>query len=383
LSELELYTRIVVLIERKQVIRPMVAAALLSLCCGVSVAQSTGVGPEVRRAAQLGADHTGVLTQYIRENSTNLAAENPDQIRRNRTALLEPLADVQASPAFRLKYSELLMPVIGPLATNTSDIVVINALVLAGDLATAQSTELLKSAAASEKPAIRYQAAFGMRRTFEALATMPTMTMRGDQVEDAVKSIAGRIGNESDALVLDGLVSAAIQATNIPSLRSSALTSLSSAVGARAKATNTDSAALAPVMLRAGVGVRDALANTTTGQLASDAVKSAAELGGHLIAFCVKSVENKSIPMVQRGQSDYAGRETFAQIAMTAENIVLLAASLQGASGVEGKQIGEKLKAGTANGDAAFVVDAQGIVGAAGMLSKPPFAFAPGTFIQK
>jgi hypothetical protein len=380
-----LNTRIVVLIERMHAYRSLLTVALLAFAgsfCFPALGQSTGITPELRRIAQLSTDQAAVVQQYVRENSANLSSDNPDLIRRNRAALLEPLADEQTSPAFRLKYSELLMPLIGPLATNKSEIVVINALVIAGDLATAQSTDVLKAAASADKPAVRYQAAYGLRRTFEALAAMPTLTMRPDQAEDAVKAIAARLGTERDTLVLDGLVHAGLAACNITSLRSPALINLSNAVSGLAK--SADAAAsptLAPVLLRAGLGTRDVLSQSLSAQVSADAVKAAAELGGHLIAYCIKAAQTQGIPLAQRGQSEYATRETFAQLATTAENIVLFALTSRGAGSVQAKQLGEKLKAGTASGDVAFVEDALTVVGSTGMLSKAPFSFAPGTFI--
>ncbi len=374
------------MIERMHAYRSVLTAALLAFAgsiCTPALAQSTGIGPEVRRVAQLSAEHATLLQQFVRENSGNLSSDNPDLIRRNRAALLEPLADEQASPAFRLKYSEILMPLISPLATNKAEIVVINALVIAGDLATAQSTDLLKTATSADKPAVRYQAAYGLRRTFEALATMPTLTMRPDQAEDAINTLSTRMGTERDALVLDGLIHAGVAAYNVTSLRNAALISIGNSVSGLAKAhEGISTAALAPVLLRAGLGVRDTLSQTGPTQLSPDAVKASTELGGHIIAFCVKTVEAREIPMVQRGQNEYATRETFAQLATTAENIVLFAMTIRGAGSVQAKSIGEKLKAGTTATDAAFAEDARSIVGSAGLLSKPPFSFPPTTFVK-
>ena len=190
--------------------------AACTLVCALS-AQAQDLAQEVRRAAQLAPDQATAVTNYVKDHSANLASNDPQQIRRDRAALLSPLADEQATPAFRIRYSEALAPIIKPLAENASDIVAINALVLAGDLATAAGAEILTKAAGSTKPAIRYQAVYGLRRTFEALGTMLSPTMRTDQIEDLVKLIGRRLSEETDALVIDGLVLASVEAMRITS----------------------------------------------------------------------------------------------------------------------------------------------------------------------
>ena len=368
------------------VLRSCVFAAALAISAGLvpSALAQADITPDVRRSAQLSTDQTALVQRFVKDNSGGLGSDNPQSVRRNRVALLEQLADPQASPAFRVEFSKALVPLLRPMLSSGADMAIINALVLAGDLATGDSVALLRDALKSPKPAIRYQAAFGMRRTFEALAAMATPTMRNDQSEEIVRELATRISAEEDALVVDGLIYAGIEAARVLTLRSFALARIAGAVATKVKALTggAGSEQLSGALLRASVGVRDALSSTQAGQTSPEAVKAAAELGGRLIAYCVRGVESKSLPMAQKGEVDYVIRELYAQLATTAETIVLLAATLQGATPPESRKIGEKLKASTTISDASFGEDARLLVGRTGLLSKAPFSFDPGTFLD-
>lgn len=348
-------------------------------------AQGEGLPTDIRRAPQLTAAQEQAVQSYVKEHVANLASDNPQFIKRDRTALLEPLADAEASPKFRFTYAEALIPTLETLAGNANEMVVINAMVLAGDLATAQGVNYLTKGLTAAKPAVRYQAAFGMRRTFEALAAMPSPTINDEQRAAAIEAIAGRIKDEADAVVLDGLVYAALEATKAPATRNVALVQLGRAMSAKVRSVGGKAVAdsMAQVMLRAGAGLRDSLAATQAGQASDDAVMATAEAAGAMIAYCVKAVESKSLPAAGQGGTTPA-REVHAQLATTCENVVLLGATLKkGASVPESRKIGDKIRAGTAESDQAFAQDARGLVGGDGLLSKPPFGFAPGSFLDK
>ncbi len=364
----------------------LLGSLFLAALPSAALAQGENIGPDIRHGAQLSADQVATVTKFIASHSANLGgAENPQAIKRDRTALLEPLADSQASPAFRLKYSETLIPILTPLAKAEADVVVINSLVIAGDLATAQAVDLLAAGIKSTKPAIRFQAAYGLRRTFEALGLMATPTMRPDQAEEAIKLLAKSIESEADPIVTDGLVYALVQATQTTSLRNPAIAQLSAALSAKSKslAGKAASGQLAQALLRGGAGVRDALGAAHAGEIPADTIKAAAELGGSFIAYCVKAIESKTLPMADKGRPEAMLRETHAQLATTAENVVLLALTLQGGKAPEARKIGDRLKGSTTSGDASFGEDARAIIGATGLLTKEPFRFAPTTFLDK
>jgi hypothetical protein len=209
--------------------------------------------------------------------------------------------------------------------------------------------------------------------------------MRPDQAEEAIKLLAKSVDTEADPFVTDGLVYAMVQATQTTSLRNPALSHLSGAISAKCKslAGKAAPALLSQALLRGGAGVRDALSAAHSGEIPADTIKAAAELGGSLIAYCVKAIESKTLPMADKGRPEATLRETHSQLATTAENIVLLSLTLQGSKAPEARRIGDRLKGSTTSGDAAFGEDARAIVGAAGLLTKEPFRFAPNAFLDK
>lgn len=357
------------------------AAATALLLAAPAHAQGDGLPTDIRRAPQLTAAQEQAVQAFVSEHVKNLASDNPQFIKRDRTALLEPLADLEASPKFRFTYAEALLPTLETLAGNANELVVINAMVIAGDLATAQGVGYLTKGLAATKPAVRYQAAFGLRRTFEALAAMPSPTVNDEQRTSAIESIAGRIKDEADPVVLDGLVFAALEATKAPATRNAAMTQLGRVMGVKTRTLGGKAApdTVAQVLLRAGAGLRDSLASVQSGQVSDDALMASADAAGAMIAYCARAVEANSLPAAQA-----AAREIHAQLATTCENVLLLVATLKpGAAAPESRKIGDKIRAGTAESDQAFVKDAVALVGRQGLLSKPPFGFAADSFLDK
>ena len=357
------------------------AAATALLLAAPAHAQGDSLPTDIRRAPQLTAAQEQAVQAFVSEHVKNLASDNPQFIKRDRTALLEPLADLEASPKFRFTYAEALLPTLETLAGNANELVVINAMVIAGDLATAQGVGYLTKGLAATKPAVRYQAAFGLRRTFEALAAMPSPTVNDEQRTSAIESIAGRIKDEADPVVLDGLVFAALEATKAPATRNAAMTQLGRVMGVKTRTLGGKAApdTVAQVLLRAGAGLRDSLASVQSGQVSDDALMASADAAGAMIAYCARAVEANSLPAAQA-----AAREIHAQLATTCENVLLLVATLKpGAAAPESRKIGDKIRAGTAESDQAFVKDAVALVGRQGLLSKPPFGFAADSFLDK
>lgn len=357
-----------------------IAATAAVALPAAALAQTEELGSDLRRAPQLTSAQVDSVVKFVNDHSTNLSSDNPQKIKRDRTALLEPLADAQASPAFRLRFSEAIAGQLGTLASSENEIVVINSMVIAGDLATAQGVELLTKGLTSAKPAVRYQAAFGFRRTFEALTSMSTPTMRPDQAESAIRAVSEAIGKESDGLVVDGLVFASVEATKSAALRNAALTHLNTAVSSRSRslASKADSEQISQAFLRAAAGARDALAAAQQGQVSPEALKASAEMAGNLIAYCVRAIESKSLPLREK-----AARELHSQLATTCENVLLLSVTLHGDKAPDARHIGEKLKSGSTAGDAAFGEDARALIGNGGLLSKDPFKFKADAFLTK
>lgn len=361
--------------------RPLKAWALFAaLVCAFSFAaparaQGDQLEPSLLRSPQLTPDQKKRVEAYVSAHSKQLSGK-AEGISKDRAALLEPLRGTGAATPFRLEYSGLLVdPVLMPLLASENELVVVNAVVIAGDLATQRSVDLLKEAASSAKPAVRYEASYGLRRTFEALSSMEAPSIQSDQVDAAIDFIGGRIGKEGDAIVVDGLVRAALEAAKLPRHRSRALSVLSKEVSARCRALSPADApdALLQSMLRAGIGARDTLAGPR-GQIDVATLSSVAKLGGQLVALAVRAVELRA---TQSGGVDR--RDRLADIAGAGETLALLALNLQGSRPPETKRFDESIK----TAEAQFLVDAKDFLGARGPLVGEPFKIPAAEFPLK
>lgn len=353
-------------------------ANLIALVCAVggadpAFAQTGKLGPDILQAPLLSPDQKTQVASFVSANSRNLSGK-AEAIKKDRTALLEPLLGTQAATPFRLEYSARLDPILTPLAEHENELIAVNALVIAAELATQRMVDILKASSASTKPSVRYQSAYGLRRTFEALQNMPSPTIQPGQIELAIDFIGTRLNAENDPLVIDGLVRAALEGAKLPNQRSRALAVIGRECAALSKALPpaTVPDAMLDAMLRAGAGVRDLVSDSETGQIDSPTLEQAAKLGGQLVALAVRAAESRAI--TEKGR-----RELFAQIAGVGESVVLLAATRKDGKDRQSKRFGEDFR----TSEARFLVNAKDLLGAGGPLAGDPFKLPPGEFPLK
>ena len=363
-----------------------VPALLLSLALfaplAPAFAQTDRLPEEVVTTIVLNDSQKQAIADFTTAHIARLSAQEPQTVAKARAAIIEPLGNARVSAATRLEMSRVLADRVGQLASDPREIVAINAIVIAGELATAPATQVLVSALNDQRPAVRYQAAYGLGRTFESIRTSAA-AIRADRVVSLLDTLQSRLASETDGLVVDALVRAIIDAGRIDKqdfsqVSAAAVTSLSKGMAASIKRQGNAVAqgALIDAYIRAGSGIRDILASQ---RLPDPAVKSAAELGADLIAHAVRVVEQKALPTQDPGV-----RARYARLAAVGETVVLFVGNrLDPTLGFSSRQIGEKLQQGTTGGDAAFAIDARGIGGANGLGTKPPFSFPGNRFLER
>jgi hypothetical protein len=259
--------------------------------------------------------------------------------------------------------------------------VVINGLIIAGDLATDRALAVIESKAGAKEPAVRFQVGYALQRTFKAAQNSARAATVG-VLDRAVKGLEQRIGQEKDANVADALIRAGIEAAGVPELTGDAVGAVARGTIQAAKGLNNPGSVKdAEALLRAAVGVRDVLAQRGNG-LNAQAAKDAAEMAGALGARVARMVQKKELPA---GTSTV--RSTYSQVVSAAQTVVQLAGQALGnpdvqIKGVNGQpvQLNESLNQGNASGDAKFAEDAQLLIGPGGVLSKPPFEIPPEKF---
>lgn len=330
--------------------------------------------------------------QQVRDFAGPLAAgiksNDPKQIQAARAAILEPMGNAGVSVQFRLEMTRALYDALRDVvsadansAGQASSIGALNSTIVAGELATEQASTLLTDAIKSKKADLRYQAAMGIRRTFEAMQTTAP-AVGAQRAQDLVREIDRRIREENDPLVLDALIRAGLAAAELTDaqfreVRSRGIEIVSLGAGAQLKQRQADplDAAAADAMIRAGTGVRDALVNRAPGVAVNElAAKAVAELGGHLIAHSAKVVEARKL------RDDPELRERYAQISQLGETLVLTSAQAMNNAQVTGKGLGPTLRQGTNQTDAKFALDARELTET---LTRAPFNLPRDAFFQK
>ncbi|MFZ4573440.1 MAG: hypothetical protein ACOYN0_03520 [Phycisphaerales bacterium] len=360
------------------------------LACAAALAAASAVGgpafaqcipAEVVERISLTAEDEQKLAECVAANSAHLGDSKPELVRADRTALLQPLENKKASASFRVKYAKALLPVITPLAGNSNDIVACNALIIAGDLATDSAADLVKRHTDGPVSSVRYQAAYAARRTFETM-TVGSPAITPTKGSELLTVIEGRLGSETDALVVDALIRAALEAAKVDELRNQAISTVSKGVQ-RLVAAGVGGEGIPQAMLESCVvactGVRAIIALPNV-SVSREATLAAGGLGGDLLSGVSVAVSRQRLTLTGNDPA----REVHAQAALAGETLVLLVAKKLDASFAAGpKEAGKSLREGTTEGDAKFLVGAADIIGPRGILLQKPFDFAANRFPTK
>ncbi|MGD9689214.1 MAG: HEAT repeat domain-containing protein [Phycisphaerales bacterium] len=194
-------------------------------------------------------------------------SQGPLEIKRSRETLLKYLIDPKViSGDFRREYALWLLPSLQQLVKDKSDLKAVNALQIAGELATQSIVDLLLGSLKDERVSVRFAAASAIGRMFDAVrlyepAVVPAKLM------DVVRELAQLVRTEKDPRVLDALVLAFESALKVPAdqvndatFRPSLSTATAKAIGARAKVLPDEPAAdrVLAVLLRGVTAMRNA-----------------------------------------------------------------------------------------------------------------------------
>jgi HEAT repeat protein len=133
---------------------------------------SVGIDREVIAAIQLNDAQKAAVNKLVEDHRSDLASEKAAVVMAARQALLDPLMTPQATigTGFRLYLSSQLIDSLRPIVAGKADANAINALVIAGEIGTQPCVELLEAGVKATSPSVRRAAAYGMQRTFLALA---------------------------------------------------------------------------------------------------------------------------------------------------------------------------------------------------------------------
>lgn len=371
------------------------AAASALLGAGAPALAQNELPSELIRAGTVSADQAAAIQQFVEREAAGLTGEDPAALVRSRNNLLRPLRP-EASVPFRLKYAESLAPELRELSGSDNELKVVNALRIAGELATDQGADLLNSYRGDERPAVRYTAVSGLARTFAALeAGNPALAP--ERLRPLIEGLGEQLATETHPQVLDAVVRALIEASRLSKqgfagYRPIAITVLASETGARLQELGGEAADrdLLPALLRAGQAVRDVFVSSVPPLDANrdgELIKTMGALGGDMLAYVHRRYKAGDFPFAAAEDDEAArqakaeAREVPSQILTVGEATVIFSISrADPRNPAQSKGLDEQFKQLTNMGDAQLLEGIAGWVGPQGQLTKA-FGFPADRFI--
>jgi len=292
-----------------------------------------------------------VLKAFIDERLPKLAGPDPAVIKKNRDELLSPFKNTKVAVDFRQKYTDYAMPELRKLAENPSDTVVVNALRVAGEIATSEATTILEKKLTDPRLAVRFAAVNGLERTMAALSTR-SPAIPPDRVEVLVVKLGEIIADpkNTNLEVTDAAERALLSAMNVSigAVRPKAFAAMTGSV---AKVAQRFGNAPTPnqgyiIFLRAGESSRNAL-GAIQAPLTGDNIKDAAALSGHLLTWALCQLKAGHLVEPE-------AREEVAKIVRIAENTIIFACQKAGIAPPAAQKLGDEIAKGTPEGDNLF-----------------------------
>ena len=177
---------------------------------GVASAQ-TSIGPAVTQSPTLSNAQLNQVTTFVRDNQDDLLSEDPVACQRARKRLSAPLEGGNISLDFRRKYSDQLMGTINIASRSDNEHISVNAILLAGRLATPEAANVLERALDDPRVPVRYAGTAGLTLMMAQIdSSQPAIF--DDAVVDLVERIATLVEVEKSSIVFDGGVRALVAA---------------------------------------------------------------------------------------------------------------------------------------------------------------------------
>ena len=232
------------------------------------------------------------VTAYVSERLGGLSSAEPMAIRQARIDLLAPLHRAEVDGSFRLKYSGALQQGgLATLATDSDDRVAINAIVVAGELATQLSVSILEHALGDDREAIRYEAARSMGLLLSAYDTGDA-AIPANQIDSVFRSIESQFKSEASVQVVDALIVALATPGDDPQFRTRCVRAMcdgAAEVARRWRSIKPTEAHALTVFRAIDSAYADLLG--VQGGVDRDFARSAAIASGQALSFFVRWVE--------------------------------------------------------------------------------------------
>ncbi len=280
-------------------------------------AQVATLGPEIVQRDAITPGDKAAIAAFVDTYRDRLSGADPIAIKNARAALIAPLQDLKATATFRINYGSAILDLLRKLLKEGKEIHQINALRIAGEVATPAALSLLKDGLADNKPGVRYAAAYGYARAFESVerTVKAGSSPAADPVnlKRAVADLRDQFDKETDTKVMDGIVLAFGATVKIPdalgqpgdSVRAESVKLMGESSIKRIKTLTPGGAAALdqiPVMLRMALPMREAVTQLA-GQFRNlkdfaDSIKAVLGFGQELMTLSDALTKNPGDPAV-------------------------------------------------------------------------------------
>lgn len=367
------------------------ALACVVACLGISTARAQSDLPAelVLKPTSLTAPERTRVRALVDEAIPLLTSNSAASIKRGRAALRKPLVNPAVSVSFRLAYSESLSPALEQVLRSDDTVARVNALRIAGEVATERAAQLAVRALDDPDATVRYTAAYAMGLTFTAIQnTTPAMTQ--DQATRLIRALGARLAVERDAFVLDRIIrslgaAARIRRERMDQLRPHAIDEICEQVGSRMRQADEpvsarDLTPLIQMYLRAAEVVQQEF--IAGDRLPESTMIKAGGFGGDALAFVARRLNDQRTGEQTQDQPDaqtiQRQHKLLVALAITGEAVTFFARSqLDPEHPHANYRIAEALSTGDAG---AYQRDLAKLIGPGGDLTKPPFGFDPARF---
>lgn len=338
-------------------------ALALLLAAGTTCTQAFaqgGLANTVVQAQVMGDAEDKAIREFV-DAQINALKQTPEQTMKARDALLAPLArNNNPSNAFRLRFASTLSAKLTDVLRSGSEMQQVNALVIAGELATSDGLAIIRAGRESKIASVRYQAAAAAKRTVAVLSTITPPTIDPVVFAGMLKDLSTQLTKETDVIVIDETLAALTQALDLEQSRESATKELAAAFAhlTTAAGKKPADAAVGQALLRASDKLRDVA--TRARGATPDFHKACAQIGATSIAHGARLVKAKALAQDANDET----RKLVSQLAGSGETLLLTAGQgMQRTLSQEG--VAGKLAKATVAGDVEFAESAKRLLDAA------------------
>lgn len=246
------------------------------------------------------------IVRYIGTRLDALGGDKPIDRERARRELLTPLGRPGVSVAFRRAFREAALDRLTALAEGTDEAVVINALLVLGEIGDDPSRQVVQRYTDDERLAVRYGAVSAMARTFAAI-DLASPAIDPTRASEMVRHLGTRLQAEPDDSVADAITRAMLRAASLrrdgfgPAARR-ALLGVGAGAGGRLRSAEGER----QIALMSAVRVAEHFAGrlAAAGEVPQDVARAGAAFAGEVLGHLAHRANSGTMPEARGWEAD-------------------------------------------------------------------------------